>query len=294
MKNLSKKFIVIIIFILVIFSLLSFGYVKADSGWDSSYDSGGSWDSGSSWDSSSSWDYDYDGGYYSGTTIYTDDDGLGYIIIIIIIIVIIVVIANQIKINRNVNNSSKEFSYFDLTDDKIKYIDASIDKEKLKEEAFSIYKNIQESWMNMNYESLRKYKTDELYNMYESQLKKLKIKNQKNIMKDIELKNIKITDINITNGIEKITFYLNVNQYDYVVDSNNKVVRGNDKIKNNVEYIITLIRSMKDEKLDKCPNCGASIDIVSGGICPYCDSRIINSTNQFVMSKKECINQRKI
>ena len=51
---------------------------------------------------------------------------------------------------------------------------------------------------------------------------------------------------------------------------------------------------MKDEKLDKCPNCGASIDIVSGGICPYCDSTIINSTDKFVMSKKECINQRRL
>lgn len=282
-----KKILAFISLVLVICSLMSFGYVKADSGWDSSYDAGGSWDSGSSWDS------DYSGGYYSGTTFYTDDDGLGYIIIIIIIIFIIVVIANQKRLHGSVVGS-KSFSYLDLSDDKIKEIDASIDKVELEKEAFSIYKNIQEAWMNMDYEALRKYTTDELYNMYESQLKTLKIKNQKNIMKNIELKNIKITDINITNGVEKITFYLDVHQYDYVVDSNNKIVRGNDKVKNDVEYIITLTRSMRDEKVDKCPNCGASIDIVSGGVCPYCDSTIVNKTDKFVMSKKECINQRKI
>ena len=33
--------------------------VFADSGWDSSYDSGSSWSSSDSWSSSSSWDSDY-------------------------------------------------------------------------------------------------------------------------------------------------------------------------------------------------------------------------------------------
>ena len=82
-------------------------------------------------------------------------------------------------------------------------------------------------------------------------------------------------------------------QYDYVVDKDDKVVRGNDKVKNNVDYLITLTRSMEDdEKIDKCPNCGASLDIISGGVCPYCDSTIVNKSNKFVMSKKECIGQR--
>ena len=62
--------------------------------------------------------------------------------------------------------------------------------------------------------------------------------------------------------------------------------------KNNVEYLITVTRSMTNDSIDKCSNCGAKVDIVSGGVCPYCDSTIINSTNKFIMSKKECINQR--
>ena len=187
-------------------------------------------------------------------------------------------------------------NYIDMPKEKIMNVDSSINILKLKREVFTIYKNVQIAWMNMDYESLRKYTTDELYNMYESQLKVLESKKEKNIMEDIECNNFKtkIINVSINNGIETVIFYLNVKQFDYVVDSNNKVVRGNDKIKNNVEYIITLTRSVKNEKVDKCPNCGASIDIVSGGICPYCDSTIINSTDKFVMSKKECINQRRL
>lgn len=110
-------------------------------------------------------------------------------------------------------------------------------------------------------------------------------------MKDITLKTCKITSLEIENGIEKITIYLNVSQYDYVIDKNNQVVRGTDKYKNNMEYLITLVRNVKKTNLEKCPNCGATINIVSGGICPYCDSTIINNNQDFIMSKKECVGQ---
>jgi DNA-directed RNA polymerase subunit RPC12/RpoP len=110
----------------------------------------------------------------------------------------------------------------------------------------------------------------------------------------MSLNKIKITDIRIENEIEKVVLYLNVDQYDYVVDKDNKVVRGTNKFKNNVDYIITLTRSInKTKNVDKCPNCGAGIDIVSGGVCPYCDSTIISKSGEFVMSKKECIGQRR-
>ena len=147
--------------------------------------------------------------------------------------------------------------------------------------------------MNFDYNTLRKYTTDELFNMYESQLRVLKVKKQKNIMRDIQYKNAMITDIKIENGIEKVSVYLEVEQYDYVVDANNNVVRGMANVRNNVEYIITLTRSMNNDNVSKCPNCGAKVDIVSGGICPYCDSTIVNKSNKFIMSKKECINQRR-
>ena len=212
----------------------------------------------------------------------------------------IIVIASSVAKSRGKGNGnfggarSKSYNYMDLGADRVKDIDSSIDVNELKREAFDIYKNVQDAWMNFDDDALRRYTTDELYNMYSSQLKVLKAKKQKNIMKDIVDKNIKIVDVKIDNGIEKVVIYLEVEQYDYVVNANDKVVRGVSNRKNNVEYLITLTRSMKDNSIDKCPNCGAPIDIVSGGVCPYCDSTIVNSSNKFVMSKKQCINQRRI
>lgn len=285
--NKRVKCNLLIVLVLIVFACFS-RVVNADSGWDSSYDSGGSsWsDSSSSWDSDSSWD--------SGSDTYVYGDGVGIssvtvvIIIIIIFIVLVVTKKNGSGTGSFIGNQQAEMSL-----DAIRKIDPTLDVDALKKQAFDIYKNVQEAWMNFDNDSLRGYVTDEMFNMYQSQLNVLRAKKQKNMMKDIVCNKVSVNSVSVSNGMETVVVYLNVSQYDYVVDKDEKVVRGNDKVKNNVDYLITLTRSMEDdEKIDKCPNCGASLDIISGGVCPYCDSTIVNKSNKFVMSKKECIGQR--
>ena len=195
----------------------------------------------------------------------------------------------SLSLGANKFNSHRELTKWEIVE-----LDSSIDKKKLYPELFDIYVNVQESWMNFDYDGLRKYTTDELYNMYESQMKDLRAKKQRNIISNIVCRSTELMSIDIENGIERIKVYLNVSQYDYVVDSNNKVVRGTSKYKNMVEYIIVFTRNVEGLDVLKCPNCGANVRIVSGNCCPYCDSMIINSADKFVMSKKECINQWRI
>lgn len=287
---LKKTIFFIIIFIVSLAIIFTSRVVSADSGWDYDYDSGSSWDSDSSWDSSSSWSSDGSGIYIGGDLSDTDPE---IIIAVLVILAIIIILslrkAKQIDVSKvplQKGTIKEELSY-----DEIKAIDPNLDKELLKEQVFNLYKDVQIAWMNFDYDTLRKNLTDEMYNMYSSQLKTLKLKNQKNIMKDITLTSCKITSIDIANGKEEVQIYLNVIQYDYVIDKDKKVVRGTDKYKNNVEYKITLVRNIDNKKIEKCPNCNAPIEIVSGGVCPYCDSTIINNNEEFIMSKKECISQ---
>lgn len=289
---LKKTSFFIIIFIVSLAIIFTSRVVSADSGWDYDYDydSGSSWDSDSSWDSSSSWSSDESGIYIGGDLSDTDPE---IIIAVLVILAIIILLSlrkpKQIDVSKvplQKGTIKEELSY-----DEIKAIDPNLDKELLKEQVFNLYKDVQIAWMNFDYDTLRKNLTDEMYNMYSSQLKTLKLKNQKNIMKDITLTSCKITSIDIANGKEEVQIYLNVIQYDYVIDKDKKVVRGTDKYKNNVEYKITLVRNIDNKKIEKCPNCNAPIEIVSGGVCPYCDSTIINNNEEFIMSKKECISQ---
>ncbi len=290
MIKIKKKILLILAVVLLGFGII-YRPVQADSGWDSDYDSG--WDSSSSWDSSSDWDYDSDWSSFSG-------GGSLFDIIIVIVIVIIII---SIKNNRNggnkgngsssYNNYNNTNNYTDVDINKIKEIDPELNINEFKTKVFMTYKDIQTAWMNFDTDTIRKLTTDEVYNMYSSQLETLKLKKQKNIMKDIELIDVKITDIRKENDTIKINAYLNVRCYDYVIkEATNEVVRGRDNAKINIKYMLTFVKSSDNNKLvEKCPNCGAPVDIVSSAKCPYCDSTLVKTSSDYVMSKKVSLGQ---
>ena len=263
--------------------------VKADSGWDSDYDSGSS--SSSDWGGSdySSSDWSSSGGDYSG--------GAPSVVTIIIVIIIIVIIVKSNN-NRNGSNGSSSSNtsnnitnYKDIDAEKINSIDKDLNIEEFKNKAFNIYKDLQTAWMEFDTDTIRKLTTDEVYNMYSSQL--LKLKKQKNIMKDIELIDAKVIDIRKENNIITVDVYLNVRCYDYVIkEATKEVVRGKDNAKLNIKYKLSFIKSAtNNNKEEKCPNCGAPVDIVSSATCPYCDSTLVKTASDYVLSKKTALGQ---
>lgn len=300
----KKRIIFSILLIFTCLILISPIATKADSGWDSDYDSGG-WDSGSSWDSGSDWGSSGSDWYYYGDSGSSSGSGfVGLFVGIIFLIVIAVIVFSNNKpkgpksgssIDNNINISNNGNSnYQDINQSKIDEIDPNINIEEFKNKAFNIYKDIQESWMNFDTDKIRKLTTDEIYNMYSSQLETLKLKNQKNIMKNIEYVDAKIIDITNVNGVITINVYLRVKVLDYVINvKTNKTVRGRDNARLDIEYNLTFVKSENDDKkIETCPNCGAPVDIVSSATCPYCDSTLVKNASDYVMSKKTCIGQR--
>lgn len=288
----KKKFLIFLVSIGLIFSGVSL--VRADSGWDSSYDSGGGgWSSGgSSWSGgSSSWDSGWSSGGSSGSHSYSYSDGGNISFLIFFVIVIIIIIYCSINGGKGGSSSSsnRADNYPEIKDDRLKKI--GMDADEFKKLAFELYKNIQEEWMNFDYDGLRKHLTDELYNTYMMQLDALKVKGQQNIMKDFENIAVKITNITEESGMVNVTVYLHTAMYDYVVDNNKKVVRGKDNRKLDIEYTITFVKSSESSQ-EVCPNCGAPFKGVAGGTCDYCGSTIVTGPKEYVMSKKTCIGQR--
>lgn len=291
MKNKTKKIIIAILLTIMTFNLVYIP-IKADSGWDSDYD----YDyGGSDWDSDWGSDYDYDwgsGSYSSGS--YNDNF---VFMAVVIIIIIACLISNRNNRNRpssgRRNSTTKLNNYKDIDTSKILSIDPKLDTSEFKNKAFTIYKDIQTAWMNFDTETIRKLTTDEIYNMYSSQLETLKLKKQKNIMKDITLLDSKIIDIKKEDNVITTSVYLKVKCYDYVIkEATNEVIRGKDKQKIVIEYILSFVKSATDNNNEeKCPNCGAPIEINSSATCPYCDSTLVKNSSNYVMSKKICINQ---
>lgn len=254
----------------------------ADSGFDSSY-SGGSSSSHSSRRSSSS------GGFSdsesSGTHVDYPRLPLGIEIILFIspipISLIIFIIMDR---RENPRISAR----------KIKKIIPDFDEREFLKEGARIYEDVQKAWMDFELEKVRNVITDEMFNMYSSQLETLKVKNEKNIMKDIQVYKGYLTGYQLQNGeLTIITRYI-VEQYDYIIDvESQEIKRGTDKYKLRMKYELRFkLVTDSSRVLGLCPNCGATLENYNGsGVCQYCGSKIVGDNSRWVLTDKKAISQ---
>ena len=289
MKKYIKKLSIMLIIILL--SLTTVFYVKADSGWDSDYSGGSDWGGsdwgGSSWSSSSD---RYDSNYYSrrGHSSSSNNDWMPVIFILVVLIISFFSFPNV----KYKNLLTKKHIYLDLSDEEyIRYFGMSKDdfKNKIKKH----FIDVQESWMNFDYNSLRKLCTDELYNQYKTLLETLKLKNEQNIMSDFVVRLIDVYEVKEVNNLIEVSVYLDIEFKDYVINTkNNNVVRGSKKIYFNNSYELTFVMSNKN-KITNCPSCGAPIEVISSNVCPYCKNTIVQTSEELVLSKKKIVSSRK-
>ena len=282
-KKIGKKYLFLLFACLLI---VQTHYIKADSGWDSDYDSGGSsWDSGNDWDSGSIWNKRNkrnQNTYHEEIVPYKFNNN--YAIIYYISISTLAIISSTII---QISKKAKTNIYSSLSEEDIRKVLPEFNKQEFLSNAYDIFINIQNAWSEFNYYELRKYLSDELFNTYKSQLKVLNAKKQKNVMYDFVKHNMNITKMENVANKTTLTVELIVSFYDYVVDSNNNVVRGTKSRKLTNHYELTFIYSKSDKtKSIKCPNCNATLNNNSN-VCPYCKSTIVSEHYDWVMSKKE-------
>lgn len=286
-KNIKKvlKIISTIIITICLVVAVNGNKSNADAGYHSSYSGGSSHSSHSSSSSHSS---------YSGSSSRSSSSGefSPAVIIIWLIIVIIIISVNKNK-NKTNNNSIPKLENNVQAINKIKEMLPNFNETEFLQNGYKMFLNIEDAWMNFDMEKVHNIITDEMFNMYESQLSSMEIKGEQNIMKDFNLKGSAIKDVVCQNdNIEIKTQYI-IEFYDYIIEkSTGKVLRGNKLRKIRMHYEFTFIMNNNENaKIDTCPNCGAHVDVNSAGTCEYCGSKIIGNNTNWVISKKICLRQ---
>lgn len=207
-----------------------------------------------------------------------------------ILTIFIIVIKKLIKTAKeSINEIIETSNLLKLTNEEIQNKLPDFNIEEFNKIVFNNYKDIQDSWMNFDLDTIKNLVSDEIYNMYSMQLDTLKVKGQKNIMENINYVDNYICDIKIENSTTIISTILSVTCYDYIIDSNNKVIRGNKNKELCYTYRLTFIKNNKT--INTCPNCGATIDSKKDTTCPYCSATIVNNNSEWIMTKKEMLKQ---
>ncbi|HJJ04447.1 MAG TPA: Tim44-like domain-containing protein [Clostridiaceae bacterium] len=216
--------------------------------------------------------------------------GVMYIFVPAIIIIVVIALSKNKKLKNNnrivVTNNEQAIN-------EIKKYIPSFDANKFLLNGYGIFVRIEEAWMNFDLEKVRDCITDEMFNMYESQLTSMEMNGEQNIMKDFKLINSAVTQASKQNNMLQVKTRYTVEFYDYIINRSTKaIVRGNSNRKMRMVYEFTFIKDIENKKLDKCPNCGAEININSAGICKYCNSKLVDDSKDWVMSKKVSLLQQ--
>lgn len=173
------------------------------------------------------------------TEIINDNYNTILITLIGLIVVGIIIMLIPVFLKRQDKELSKDHD-IDLDNDSLKKIDNNLDKEKLTEEIFELYKQVETAKSKYKYDTLKEILTEDLYKIEEEKLKAKKTEKLKIVKTNIKLHEIKILDIKKEDDIETILAYLHVSQYDYILNNQKELIRGTDNEVYQIELRLTI------------------------------------------------------
>ena len=287
-KSFLNKIILVVVLTLSVAATLLYANpvdVATDSGFDTSYDSGGSYSSSSSssYSHSSSSSYNHS----SSSSASAGEIFLEVIAVLCIWLIIVGICYLCAKIQdkhdkKQLEKIKNEFSKY-------------IKKESMADfvfERFKDYVDIQNAWMEFDYDVLGNKTTNELYNQYLMQLETLKAKGQKNVMNSFTYVKGKVTNIEKTDNQLAVTVEIVTRFYDYIINQKDeKILRGDDYKKVTLHYQMTFVKSTKKSITTHCPNCGAELKKTSTNVCEFCKTTITKESDEWLLAEKKSLGQ---
>ena len=146
----------------------------------------------------------------------------------------------------------------------------------------NIYVTLKTCIMMRNLDRIRHFLSKAVEDKYDEIINRLKEDKKINMFDELNVKESKITNIEITEDKIIITVKLISRYMDYIIDSDTKkYISGiNDHRieKENTLVFEKIINAKNYGLIKKCPTCGASIDLNKDGKCPYC-KKIFDAEN---------------
>ena len=282
-------------------------YSSGSSSW-SSGSSGSSWGSSSSdsgW-SSRSYDSDTDWNYKNNRVNSGASVGETLFILAIPIVAVIILVLRNSNKPRNIkqqyeqvrNNSiyDNELDRSAAISEEIHKNDPNFNADKFKSYAKDMFIKLQNAWTECDWEKIREFESNELFEQHKAQLDGYIKNNQINVMDRICVNWVRMISYEKNGGKEILTVTLNSRMADYIIDATTKeVLRGNKYNEYTNTYVMQFVRAegvLTPESGDRvnttnCPNCGAPTKIMTSGRCEYCNSVITTTKHGWVLNSLE-------
>lgn len=294
MKNFKfkKKYIYILLILVMLVSLVYFTTipVSADVGNNNRYDS----DSGSGGGDGSIIDLIY--------FLYILFDIFGIWALPIILIIVLVFASSSYRKNFVDNEPQKRHQNTIVHSDPrkeahverlIQEIDPNFSSEEFKQKAAECFMILQKAWTERDWEKIRPFESDALFNLHDEQLREYINNHQINVVEKIKISSTELLSFKVLGDKDVLNVRLDAVMRDYIIDDQTKQLLEGSKTKDiyssyRMEFVRThgvKTEEGKSVSTTNCPNCGAPTTVTSTGKCSYCDSLITSGNYSWVLNE---------
>lgn len=295
MKKIKKCIVTILLLIALLFTVEIPTF--ADAGSIQRYSSSGSSSSSSS-HSSSGYSSSSSRGS-SGGGFYIFGGSPAAIIFAILIYILIMYLKNKngnkgpLHEASNIPTPSNNTSSVEA---QIRNIDPMFSAENFMAFSKEVFIKLQSAWTARNWEEIRPFESNELYEQHRQQLQQYIDTKRINIVDRVSVRQTYLNSFTQDGDKETLKMTLKAVMKDYIIEEETKkVLEGNPNQDMYMVYTLTFIRKAgvktvegTDEKnTTNCPNCGAPTNITSAGKCEYCGSIITTGEHDWVLSNLE-------
>lgn len=174
----------------------------------------------------------------------------------------------------------------------LKAADPAFSESVFKDKVQTIFLKVQQAWTQKKWELARPYESDAIFNRHQSQMDEYTTKRIRNVLEDIIIANVEIVKVELDKYYDSITTRIRAQMIDYEIDeTTNQIISGDKNTARTFSEYWTFIRKsgLKSKgpetiSMDKCPNCGAPVNVNQAGKCEYCDTIVTKGDFDWVLN----------
>jgi len=169
--------------------------------------------------------------------------------------------------------------------------DPEFSVEGVRARAEMVFLELQAAWSDREWERVRPYVTDSLFQMQQYWIDGFKQQKVRNVMDKVEVQGFEVAALDSDAFYDTLTVRIFAVCIDYVITEDGKLVRGNKSRPTRFSEYWTFVRGVgrqgKASAEKKCPNCGAPQKISQAGHCEFCQAKVTSGEFDWVLSRIE-------
>lgn len=169
--------------------------------------------------------------------------------------------------------------------------DPKFDRDGFLEQAQRAFFVVQEAWTERKPEMSRQVMADGLWQQHRVQINGYVTAHKRNVLGDLAVGDMSIVTAHSDASYDTIVVRVRAACSDYDVNDDGKVIRGNRRVGEWGEDWTFQRSATATTQADggtlsqKCPNCGAPLNVDLAGVCPYCKAPVMSGEYDWVLAR---------